>query len=180
MMWQCHLKDLENCKPPHQSSQKERHYKTLTGNVVAHQGNPLGTSSSPLCSSSDPAICCDLGKQRKMARGLGFLLPCRKPIQSSWPQLRFSPTLTIVINYRSEQYWISSKKLSNKCRSREALLMNVSQSSRVITILLTISQNTKTGGNSSKLTLQINVKTRHAHHNNNNNKNTIKTLWAEG
>nr|XP_051705316.1 ORM1-like protein 1 isoform X1 [Oryctolagus cuniculus]XP_051705317.1 ORM1-like protein 1 isoform X1 [Oryctolagus cuniculus]XP_051705318.1 ORM1-like protein 1 isoform X1 [Oryctolagus cuniculus] len=43
----------------------------------------MDTSSSPGCSSSNPALCCGLGKQWKMAQVLGPLHPHGRP-RSSW------------------------------------------------------------------------------------------------
>uniref|UniRef100_A0A5F9CQI3 Lysophosphatidic acid receptor 1 n=1 Tax=Oryctolagus cuniculus TaxID=9986 RepID=A0A5F9CQI3_RABIT len=46
--------------------------------------SPMGASSSPGCSSSDPALCYGLGKQRKMAQVLRPLHPRGRPRRNSW------------------------------------------------------------------------------------------------
>ncbi|XP_051709403.2 ankyrin repeat domain-containing protein 55 isoform X1 [Oryctolagus cuniculus] len=47
----------------------------------------MGTSSRPGCSTSNPALCCGLGKQWKMAQVLGSLHLRRRPGRSSWLQI---------------------------------------------------------------------------------------------
>uniref|UniRef100_A0A5F9CAC0 LIM zinc-binding domain-containing protein n=1 Tax=Oryctolagus cuniculus TaxID=9986 RepID=A0A5F9CAC0_RABIT len=44
----------------------------------------MGAGSSPGCSTSNPALCRGLGKQKKMAQVLGSLHPRGRPRRSSW------------------------------------------------------------------------------------------------